>query len=272
MSEKKKLIFCTYSSIYSSKVLSLLLADKDVEIVAIINSTRVLSPQYGHLRGSIEQIRISGLRYSSYLFLVTEVFRWIQPLLQLFKCPLKSVHAYAKQYGIPILDSPNINNSESIGFITKYMPEYLLAAHFNQLVKTPLLNNSGIECINIHPSLLPTYKGVDPVFQSLLDGNKTIGVTLHRMAETFDSGENLMQLSLQTNKGKSLFFNNSLLFEEGAKLALEWIKNNKMSQELTSDDQKPVASYDSWPTPYEVKAFRKSGKRLIHLSELLKFS
>ena len=58
MSEKKKLIFCTYSSIYSSRVLKQLLADKDIEILAIINSTRVLSPQYGHLRGSIEQIRI----------------------------------------------------------------------------------------------------------------------------------------------------------------------------------------------------------------------
>jgi len=103
MSVKKKLIFCTYSSVYSSRVLNQLLADKDIEILAIINSTRVLSPQYGHLRGSIEQIRISGLRYSSYLFLVTEVFRVIQPLIQLFKRPLKSVHAYAKQYGIPSL-------------------------------------------------------------------------------------------------------------------------------------------------------------------------
>ena len=194
----------------------------------------------------------------------------IQPLIQLFKCPLKSVHAYAKQYGIPILDTPDINNSQSTDFIGKCMPDYLLAAHFNQLVKTPLLELSGVECINIHPSLLPAYKGVDPVFQALLDDNHTTGVTLHRMAETFDTGENLMQLSVRTDKGKSLLFNNSLLFEEGARLALQWIKNNRMSQGLTSDNQKPVASYDSWPTPDEVKAFRKSGKRLIHLSELWK--
>jgi methionyl-tRNA formyltransferase len=196
----------------------------------------------------------------------------IQPLIQLFKRPLKSVHAYAKQYGIPILDTPDINNSQSTDFIDKYMPDYLLAAHFNQRVKTPLLELSGVECINIHPSLLPAYKGVDPVFQALLDDNHATGVTLHRMAETFDSGENLMQLSVQTDKGKSLFFHNSLLFEKGARLALEWIKNNKISQERTADDKKPVASYDSWPTPDEVKAYRKSGKSLIHLSELLKYS
>ena len=56
-----------------------LIADNDIELVGVINSTRVLNPQYGHIRGVFKQIRTSGLRYSSYLFIVTDVFRLLQP-------------------------------------------------------------------------------------------------------------------------------------------------------------------------------------------------
>ncbi len=44
MSAKKKVVFCTYSSIYSSKVLEQLIVDTDIDLVAIVNSTRVLRP------------------------------------------------------------------------------------------------------------------------------------------------------------------------------------------------------------------------------------
>ncbi len=270
MGAKKKLIFCTYSSIYSSTVLEQILADDGIELVAIINSKRVLDPLYGHLRGAIEQIKISGLRYSTYLFLITDFFRWMQTLLVLKKWSLGNVHALAKQHAIPLLDTRDINNTQSIDFIRKFMPEYLLAAHFNQLIKSPVLSIPEIECVNIHPSLLPAYKGVDPVFHALCDNNKHIGVTVHRMSDTFDSGEILMQLSVSADQSKSLLFNNCQLFKEGIKLALQWMKNNRVKQKLSDDEEKPIDSYDSWPNAAEVKNFRQSGKRLIHLSELWK--
>lgn len=270
MGAKKKLIFCTYSSVYSSKVLKKILVDDGIELVAIINSKRVLSPEYGHLRGALKQINLSGLRYSTYLFLITDFFRWMQTVLVLKKWSLGNVHALAKTHAIPLLDTYDINNIQSIDFIRKFMPEYLLAAHFNQLLKSPVLSIPKLECINIHPSLLPSYKGVDPVFHALSDNNKCIGVTVHRMAETFDSGEILMQLSVSADQSKSLLFNNCQLFEEGIKLALQWIKNHRVKQDLSDDEKKPIESYDTWPTADQVKNFRKSGKRLIHLSELWK--
>ena len=270
MSVKKQVIFCTYSSIYSSKVLEQLIADKEIELVAIINSTRVVHPQYSHLRGALQQIRTSGLAYSSYLFFITDFFRWMQSLLFFRKWPLRNVHALAKQNQLPLLDTRDINDAQSIDFIKKYMPNYLLGAHFNQLIKKPVLEISKIECINIHPSLLPAYKGVDPVFYALQDNKKYLGVSLHRMAETFDTGEVLMQVSLVVDKSKSLLFNNCQLFEEGIKLALKWMKNNNQSHAMVDDGNDITDSYDSWPTANAVRKFRKSGKRLMHLSELWK--
>lgn len=78
-----------------------------------------------------------------------------------------------------------------------------------------------------------------------------------------------MQLSMPLDKNKSLLLNNCNLFDEGIKLALKWIKNN-IKQELSDNELKPIDSYDSWPTANDVKSFRNSGWRLMHLSELWK--
>lgn len=265
---KRQVILCTHSSIYSSIILEQLIADTELELVAVINSTRVLHPRYGHIRGSIEQIRTSGLRYSAYLFFITSFFSWMRPLLFMQKWPLRSVHSIAKINNLPLLDTRDINDIKSIDFIRKYSPDYLLCAHFNQLLKHQVLGLEEIECINIHPSLLPAYKGVDPVFFTMNDNQNQVGVSLHRMSETFDTGEILLQESEVTDKTKSLLLNNCHLFNEGIKLALKWMKDNNCLNEFSGDNDDLIDSYDSWPTTKDVMKFRKSGKRLMHISEL----
>jgi methionyl-tRNA formyltransferase len=267
----KRIVFCTYSSLYSSIILKKLIADDMVEVVAIINSTRVIHPDYGFVRGAIKQIQISGWRYASYLFIVTDLFRWLQPLLIIKKNALSSVHKLAHQSRIPLLDTLDINRDDSVKFIQQYKADYLLAGHFNQLVKPVVLGLPELQCLNIHPSLLPAYKGADPVFHALLDKKQEIGVTLHKMSESFDSGENLMQKPLLIDSTKTVCVYNCQLFEEGVKLALDWIRNGNSESVDTKakNDENGDKNYDSWPTHQQIKQFKKSGNRLIHLSEFL---
>lgn len=267
MIAKKKVIFCTYSSIYSSIVLKQLIDDETIDLVAIINSTRVFRPSLNPLQGAITQLKISGLRYSAYLFMITDLFRFIQPLLKLKRVGLKSVHALARIHNISIINTRDINSEIAIHFIKNHKPDFLLCAHFNQLLKAPVLNIKDIECVNIHPSLLPQYKGVDPVFYAMKDDTEEIGVSVHKMDESFDTGDILIQSSIKTVEGKSLLFNNCQLFEEGIKLALKWMKN-EIPTETMIVKKNDLQSYDSWPTRADIRDFRKSGKRLISLSDL----
>lgn len=48
-------------------------------------------------------------------------------------------------------------------------------------------------CVNVHPSLLPRYRGFDPIGWQLLEGETHMGMTFHRMEPTFDSGPVLLQ-------------------------------------------------------------------------------
>ncbi len=271
MCAKKKVIFCTYSSIYSSKVLKQLIDDEDIEIQAIINSTRVLRPSLNPILGAIYQLKTSGLRYSAYLFFITDLFHWIQSFLIFNQRPLRSIHFLARDKNISIMDTRDINSIEIVEYIKKSNPDYILCAHFNQLLKAPILSLENTECINIHPSLLPNYKGVDPVFFAMRDNAEKIGVTIHRMNAVFDSGEILQQSEMKLNSSISLLSNNYQLFEEGSKLAINWMKAKKtklvkqIDNSLVNDD-----NYDSWPTRIDIKQFKRSGYRLMNLSTLWK--
>lgn len=271
MSAKKRVVFCTYASIYSSKILEPLIVDSDIELVAIINSTRVFRPSLNPFMGSIYQLRTSGLRYSSYLFFITDFFKWMQPLLKFRKWPLRHIHSLAKSNNIPILDTRDINTPEAIHFIEENNPDIVLCAHFNQLLKAPILDIEHVECINIHPSLLPDYKGVDPVFFAMRDNSEKIGVTIHRMNTDFDSGEILLQSEMRLSNSKSLLFNNCQLFQEGAKLAANWIKDNNVQENhKVENSQVTDKNYDSWPNKTDIKQFKNSGYRLMNLSGLWK--
>ena len=294
MSKKtKKLIFCSYSCVYSSLVLNKILEDKNIDVVAIVNSSRILKPNYGALRGSLEQIRLSGWRYSTYLFLITDVFHWLQFLLKYRKQSLNTIHGIAKQHDIPIINSKDINDKESLAFVCKQDADVLLAAHFNQLVKPAILNIQGLECLNLHPSLLPAFKGVDPVFYALLQKKGGMGISLHKMAESFDTGAVLSQweYSLQYRHGVNnncLFSINCELFSKGAELAVSWI--NKDSQDPHSQilscislvatssttpntgaetKSKSSDQYDSWPNVEKIKEFSKLGNKLMCLAAYL---
>ena len=264
-SSKKCLVFCTYSSVYSSIVLKKLLDNDAIEVVGIINSTRVINPRYGFFKGALAQIQRSGWRYASYLFMVTDLFSWLNPS--------KTIHALAKKKSIPVFNTVDINAVEASHFISSKQPDLLLAAHFNQLVKKPLLD---LPCINIHPSLLPAYKGVDPVFYALLDNQPTLGVTLHKMAESFDTGETLLQQEIESTADGNLYSNNCHLFALGAELAIRYLVSEKVQvgEEVTIKGSKSFDDkyfdnkhYDSWPTRSNISKFKQQGKHMISLKQ-----
>jgi methionyl-tRNA formyltransferase len=279
---KKRVIFCTYSSVYSSLVLEQLLTSPEIEVVAIINSTRVLKRKNGHLRGAIQQINTTGWRYATYLFLITDGFSLLQPFLMFSKTPLRSIHRIAKNNKIPLYETRDINERNSVDFIQQQSADVLVAAHFNQLVKPVILELTQLECLNIHPSLLPAYKGVDPVFYSMLNNESEIGVTLHKMAEAFDTGEILLQEKRKLSMANSLFHQNYQIFLEGAKLVTMYLqeKNHQKVGGCASTplsrttsprqvlDKNSSDQYDSWPSPEKNTKFKNKGGKLINIRQL----
>ncbi len=85
-------------------------------------------------------------------------------------------------------------DAETIEWIMSDIPDLILVIDFGHMIKEPLLNMAPLGCINIHPSMLPAYRGSAPVQRAIMDGLKETGVTIFRLDEGMDSGPILSQI------------------------------------------------------------------------------
>lgn len=82
--------------------------------------------------------------------------------------------------------------------------EWVVLAGFMRLVGEELLKAYPNHIINIHPSLLPAYKGKDAIGQAYRAGEKEIGVSIHYVDEGMDTGTIIAQKSIQLTGEESL--------------------------------------------------------------------
>ena len=72
-------------------------------------------------------------------------------------------------------------------------PDLVFVVDFAQIIKEPFLNGPQHGCLNIHPSLLPRWRGAAPVQRAILNGDAVAGVTVFRLVKELDSGPILAQ-------------------------------------------------------------------------------
>ncbi|MFP4482049.1 MAG: methionyl-tRNA formyltransferase [Thermovirgaceae bacterium] len=109
-------------------------------------------------------------------------------------------------------------------------PQVMLVVDFGQMVAEPYLSLDSPGCLNIHPSLLPEYRGAAPVQRAILNGDTTTGVTLFRLVRRMDAGPIALQekvfipenatagemLNLLAHRGGQIFLNALELYKEGS--------------------------------------------------------
>jgi methionyl-tRNA formyltransferase len=254
-------VFCTCGGLYGALVLRRLRASDRLEICAVVRSTRVLDPGFGFLRGAVAQVRRSGIAYSLYLWCTTTLADWLCALCGVGAVPLSGVAPE-----VPVLCTRNINTAEGLRFLAACAPDLMVCAFFNQRLGPAALALPKRGCLNIHPSLLPEAKGVDPVFQALLNGAPPLGVTVHFMSPEFDAGRIVAQRSMEGQPGSSVFATTARLFREGAELLAGAI--DAIADGATGRPQGDAGNYQSWPTRQELRRLRARGGALLRLADL----
>jgi len=97
----------------------------------------------------------------------------------------------ATKYGIPHVRIPHKNEDDMIKLFEVYQVDLIILAGYMRVLKNP----SSFPCpiINVHPSLLPKYKGLHAVEQAIESGDKVTGCTVHYVNEKLDGGEIIKQ-------------------------------------------------------------------------------
>lgn len=239
-----------------------LLSCERIQITGVIQSSRILKPNYSWLRGAYEQIRLSGLHYALYLWTATSLADTL-----LTVAGAGSVSRLAQQAGLPRLVTRNINGECERRWLQKIRPDLLISAFFNQRIGVEVLSLPPLGGVNIHPSKLPAYRGVDPVFRARARGASTLGVTVHRMDPGFDTGCILAAEELPVIAGQSVLATTGRLYRRGGELLLDQL--DAIAQGVTGTPQPPGGQYDSWPNAREVSALHRTGVALAHPADLL---
>ncbi len=92
----------------------------------------------------------------------------------------------AAELGIELAQFEDVNAGESRERIAAPGAGVVIVCAFGQLIKEPLL--SSAEILNVHPSLLPRWRGAAPIERSLMAGDATTGVCVMRLTAGLDSG------------------------------------------------------------------------------------
>ena len=92
----------------------------------------------------------------------------------------------ARGLGLKLHQTPDVNVDGSLAAIREAKPEAIVVCAFGQLIKEPLL--SEFPMLNVHPSLIPRWRGAAPIERALMAGDESTGVTIMRVTAGLDSG------------------------------------------------------------------------------------
>jgi methionyl-tRNA formyltransferase len=98
----------------------------------------------------------------------------------------------ALELDLPLMEIESFKD-EAFRAVTEFQPELFVVASFGLIIPKWVLDLPVLGPVNVHPSLLPRYRGPSPIQGVILQGEKETGITLIRMNEKMDAGNILYQ-------------------------------------------------------------------------------
>ncbi len=120
------------------------------------------------------------------------------PLLQ--NSPHANIATEASRRGIPVLELGGFDAANLLAF-RSMNPDLAMAACFPRLIPAKWLNAVSDGFLNLHPSLLPAYRGPAPLFWQFRAGEENMGVTVHFMDAAADTGDIVAQTNIEFPDG-----------------------------------------------------------------------
>lgn len=98
------------------------------------------------------------------------------------------VKAVAVQHGLPLIQPATVKDPDVVSSLDAWSPDLGVVAAYGQIIPKALLALPRFGMINVHPSLLPKYRGAAPVHRAVIAGDADTGVTIMRVAPKLDAG------------------------------------------------------------------------------------
>ena len=162
------------------------------------------------------------------------------------RSPVSSpVKRLAQSLKLEVVQPASLKSKEVVAQLMGFRPDVIVVAAYGQILPQPVLDIPRYGCINVHPSLLPKFRGASPVTAAILAGDEFTGVSIMLMDKGMDTGPVLARAQIPISSQDTTGSLTSRLSQIGARLLLDvllrWLRG-----ELTPQPQNDVeATYSS---------------------------
>lgn len=130
-----------------------------------------------------------------------------------------------------------------IALLKDHSPEGIFVIDFGHIVDEPYLSWGKVGCLNVHPSLLPRYRGAAPVQRAIMNGDRRSGITVFKLVKKMDAGPILLQeeveIPINATAGEMLEF----LAVKGGKILLDALQLFLEGKIVPKDQREEEATY-----------------------------
>ena len=103
------------------------------------------------------------------------------------------VKVFAEQHRLPVLQPQHATDDSFLTQFDALSPDLVALTAFGQILPARVIAAPRMGCINVHPSLLPRYRGAAPINWAIIRGEEKTGLTIMQMSEELDAGDILLQ-------------------------------------------------------------------------------
>ena len=153
--------------------------------------------------------------------IVTVITRPDKPVGRGQEIVYSPVKQAALAHGIPVWQPGSLKRPENIEALAAYQADLYIVAAFGQILPQAVLDQPRYGTLNIHASLLPRYRGVSPIPETILQGDSEAGVTIMLLDAGVDTGPMLLKKSIPIGKDETTGSLTNKLAHLGAQALLE---------------------------------------------------
>lgn len=153
------------------------------------------------------------------------------------------VKAWAEQNGIDVVTPEKLNDENFIAELGNTQWDVFITAAYGKILPKSILDLPRRGCLNVHPSLLPKFRGASPVLSAILHNERVTGVTIMLMDEKMDHGPIVAQARIELEEDawppQGSFFEDMLATEGGNLLAetlIPWVEG-EVTPEVQDETQ-----------------------------------
>ncbi|MBA4397440.1 MAG: methionyl-tRNA formyltransferase [Syntrophus sp. (in: bacteria)] len=133
------------------------------------------------------------------------------------------IKIFAEAHGLPVLQPERVRSPEFLELFRQLAPDLVVVVAFGQILPKEMIELPCRGCINVHPSLLPRYRGAGPLNWAIIRGETTTGVTIMQMDAGMDSGDILLQEETEIGDRETVGELHDRLAVRGAQLLMKAI-------------------------------------------------